>query len=176
MRASPHDWRRPRERCCATTLSINTGLFPGGHPVGQALLEAVLSTSFCWIECLSGVRSPYPHRAFQGTDLTGHKSPTARPACRSASGSSVYSSSSASRSDTRSLGSENPGVAFRDSPCGSVALDRLITRQRPPPCFPADRRPKGIVQMIMIRWPARAQSVRPVVWRRRKQNHASSPV
>jgi hypothetical protein len=34
--------------------------FPGGQPVGQALPEALLSTSFCWIECLPGVPFAIP--------------------------------------------------------------------------------------------------------------------
>jgi hypothetical protein len=53
-----------------------SGSIPGGHPVGYALLETLLSTSFCWIECLQASVRHTLHRAFQGTGLTGHKSPT----------------------------------------------------------------------------------------------------
>jgi hypothetical protein len=64
--------------------------------------------AFVGLSALSGVRSSHPQQAFQGTGHTGRKSPAARPACRSAFGSSVYSNSSASRSDTRSLESAVP--------------------------------------------------------------------
>jgi hypothetical protein len=45
-------------------------------------------------------------------------------------------------------------------PCGSIAPDRLITRPRPS-LFSSCSGPQGTVQMIMIRWPARAHPVRP---------------
>ena len=66
-----------------------------------------LGLTYARIESLSDVRWSYPHRAFQGAGHTVRKSPTARSACRLASRSPVYGSSSASRSDRRPLGTQS---------------------------------------------------------------------
>src|SRR5829696_6732827 len=109
MRASPPDGRRPRERCCATTLLINTGLWISRWSPSWASAAGGLTVhALCWIECLPGVRSSYPHRAFQGTGQRDVSHPP--PAQRA--GRPPYhrctAASSASRSDTRSFASAVP--------------------------------------------------------------------
>jgi hypothetical protein len=108
MRASPPE-RRSRECCCATTLSINTGLWicrwsPSWESAAGGLTLHVL----CGIECLSGVRSSYPQRAFQGTGHTRRSHPPPAQRAGRPPDHRCTAASSASRSDTRSLASAVP--------------------------------------------------------------------
>ncbi len=71
MRASPPE-RRSRERCCATTLSINTGLWISRwSPTWASAAGGLTVHALCGIECLSGVRSPSAGRSRRPTSTAG---------------------------------------------------------------------------------------------------------
>jgi hypothetical protein len=135
MRASPPDGRRPRERCCATTLSINTSLWisPVVTHSSKHCLRPYCPRAFLYLIAFHASVRHTLIGHFKGRVLRGRKSSTARPACRSASGSSVYSSSSAFRSDTRSLGSAVPvggPIAVIDRASGPGRLESGQARPR----------------------------------------------
>src|SRR5215217_3223791 len=73
MRASPPDGRRPRERCCATTLSINTNLWisPVVTHSSKHCLRPYCPRAFL-LDCLSCVRSSYP-RFYRSKQRLVHK-------------------------------------------------------------------------------------------------------